>query len=87
VLLAAHAGTIKGVETNAMQFYPDASLPEEAVHPGLYRRRNGRVDLSTLSGPGFGYRLADIGRVLPAPVVILGSMERPRSPRSFSSKE
>ncbi|MDY0091773.1 MAG: hypothetical protein RBT80_03645 [Candidatus Vecturithrix sp.] len=25
VLLAAHAGTIMGVETNAMQFYPDAS--------------------------------------------------------------
>ncbi len=35
VLLAAHAGTIMGVETNSMQFYPDASLPEEAVHPGL----------------------------------------------------
>lgn len=59
VLLAAHAGTIRGVETNAMQFYPDASKAEEAVHPGLYRRRNGRVDLSTLGGPGFGYRMGD----------------------------
>ncbi|MHC4707711.1 MAG: hypothetical protein ACYS8I_11580, partial [Planctomycetota bacterium] len=48
VLLAAHAGTIMGVETNSMQFYPAASAAEEAVHPGLYRRRNGRVDLSTL---------------------------------------
>jgi hypothetical protein len=56
-----------GVETNAMQFYPDASLPEEAVHPGLYRRRAGEVDLSTLGGPGFGYRLADIVRELPDP--------------------
>src|SRR5258708_5192987 len=28
VLLAAHAGTIMGVETNAMQFYPDVSAPE-----------------------------------------------------------
>jgi len=64
-LLAAHAGTIMGVETNAMQFYPDASKPEEAVHPGLYRRRDGCVDLSTLSGPGFGYRLAEIARELP----------------------
>ena len=27
-LLAAHAGTIMGVETNSMQFYPDASLAE-----------------------------------------------------------
>ena len=65
VLLAAHAGTIMGVETNAMQFYPAASAPEEAVHPGLYRRRNGRVDLSTLRGPGFGYRLDEIKRQLP----------------------
>jgi hypothetical protein len=69
VLLAAHAGTIMGVETNAMQFYPDASLPEEAVHPGLYRRRNGAIDLSTVRGPGFGYRLDEIARELPAPVV------------------
>ena len=67
VLLAAQAGTIMGVETNAMQFYPDASLPEEAVHPGLYRRRDGQVDLSTIRGPGFGYRLDEIDRELPAP--------------------
>jgi hypothetical protein len=65
VLLAAHAGTIMGVETNAMQFYPAASAPEEAVHPGLYRRRNGQVDLSTLRGPGFGYRVNEIKRDLP----------------------
>jgi L-alanine-DL-glutamate epimerase-like enolase superfamily enzyme len=65
VLLAAHAGTIMGVETNAMQFYPDASLPEEAVHPGLYRRRAGHVDLSCVRGAGFGYRLAEIERKLP----------------------
>ena len=73
VLLAAHAGTIMGVETNAMQFYPDASSAEEAVHPGLYRRRAGRVDLSTIRGPGFGYRLDEIDRALPAPVALAGS--------------
>jgi hypothetical protein len=55
-----------GVETNAMQFYPDASASEAAVHPGLYRRRNGQVDLSTVSGSGFGYRLGEIQRELPA---------------------
>lgn len=64
-LLAAHAGTIMGVETNAMQFYPAASAAEEAVHPGLYRRRDGQVDLSTIQGPGFGYRLDEIKRQLP----------------------
>ncbi len=66
-LLAAHVGTIMGVETNAMQFYPDASAAEAAVHPGLYRRCHGEVDLSTITGPGFGYRLAEIRRHLPAP--------------------
>ncbi|HOE12971.1 MAG TPA: hypothetical protein PLQ35_17415 [bacterium] len=67
VLLAAHAGTIMGVETNAMQFYPEASAPEAVVHPGLYRRRNGNLDLSSIDGPGFGYRLNEIRRDLPEP--------------------
>ncbi len=65
VLLAAYAGTIMGVETNAMQFYPDISLPEATVHPGIYRRRDGRLDLSTIQGPGFGYRVDEIDRALP----------------------
>jgi L-alanine-DL-glutamate epimerase-like enolase superfamily enzyme len=68
-LLAAHTGTIMGVETNAMQFYPEASVAEAEVHPGLYRRREGSVDLSTIRGPGFGYRLDEIRRELPGPEV------------------
>ena len=64
VRLAAHAGTIMGVESNGMQFYPEASLHEQAVHPGLYQRRNGVLDLSTISGPGFGYRIDEIKREL-----------------------
>ncbi len=68
VLLAAHAGTIMGVETNSMQFYPEASAPEASVHPGLFRRRGGSVDWSTVQGPGFGYRLGEIKRLLPEPV-------------------
>lgn len=67
VLLAAYAGTIMGVESNGMQFYPEASIAEAAVHPGLYRRRNGKLDLSTISGPGFGYRLEEIEDDLPKP--------------------
>lgn len=55
VRLAAHTRTIMGVECNAAQFYPDASTAEARIHPGLYARRNGVVDLSTISGPGFGY--------------------------------
>ena len=68
VQLAAHAGTIMGVETNSMQFYPEASAPEAAVHPGLYQRRNGRVHLSRAETPGFGYRIEEINRALPEPV-------------------
>ncbi len=62
--LAAHVGTIMGVETNGMQFYPKASDVEAKVHPGLYRRRGGQVDLSTLGGSGFGYRVEEIDREL-----------------------
>ena len=66
LLLAAHAGTIMGVETNSMQFYPEASIPEAQVHPGAYQRRNGMVDLSTIQGPGFGHCLSKIKRKSPA---------------------
>lgn len=65
-LLAAHAPTLAGVETNAMQFYPDASAPEAVVHPGLYRRNEGCIDLTTIKGAGFGYRLEEIQRDLGA---------------------
>jgi len=73
VLLAAHAGTIVGVESNGMQFCPEASLTEARVHPGLYRRREGVLDLSTLQGPGFGYRVAEICRKLPGSAARFGS--------------
>jgi L-alanine-DL-glutamate epimerase-like enolase superfamily enzyme len=69
VLLAAHADTIMGVESNAMQFYPDASAPEARVHPGIYQRHQGMLDLSTIDGPGFGYRADEIGRPLPEPII------------------
>ncbi len=68
VLLAAHAGTIMGVETNAMQFYPEASKFEAQFHPGLYERRDGTVDLSSLREPGFGYGPEALARALPEPV-------------------
>ena len=72
VQLAMRTGTIMGVETNSMQFYPEASTAEAKVHPGIYRRRGGQVDLSTLTGPGFGYRLEEIARELPEPAAAFG---------------
>ena len=71
-LLAAHTPTIMGVETNAMQYYPEASVLEAAIHPGLYHRASGSVSLESVTGPGFGYRLAEIGRSLPEPAVLIG---------------
>ncbi|MDR1536283.1 MAG: hypothetical protein LBU64_14545 [Planctomycetota bacterium] len=67
LLLAARVGTIMGVETNGMQFYPEASAPEARIHPGMYRRRNGRVSLASLGKLGFGYRVEEIARELPPP--------------------
>lgn len=67
VQLAAHAGTIMGVECNGMQFYPDISKPEAEVHQGVYQRRKGVLDLSSLGKIGFGYRENEINRDLPQP--------------------
>lgn len=78
--LAAHAGTIAGVETNAMQYYPAASAAEAAVHPGAYRRRQGAVDLHTFQGPGFGMRVEEIRRILPEPEIVAGSIAIDRLP-------
>ena len=50
-----------------------SAAPEAAVHPGLYRGAGGRLDLCTLSGPGFGFRLDEIDRRLPeAETVVAG---------------
>jgi hypothetical protein len=72
VQLAAHAGTIMGLETNGSQFFPAASEPEARIHPGLYRRRNGQVDLSTIGSSGIGYRIGEIHRALPEPAARFG---------------
>jgi hypothetical protein len=81
VSLAAHAGTIQGVETNAMQYYPHASAAEAEFHPGLYTRVDGHVDLSTIRGAGFGYAGAEAARSLPRPIVSYGMNESSAVPR------
>ncbi|MEM9657705.1 MAG: mandelate racemase/muconate lactonizing enzyme family protein [Planctomycetota bacterium] len=80
VQLAAHADTMRGVESNAMQFYPEASSVEAGVHPGLYQRRRGELDLSSVVGPGFGYRLDEIERELPD-ALVLSTGRKPTSSR------
>jgi hypothetical protein len=73
-LLAAHVPTIMGVETNSMQFYPEASAHEAAIHPDLYRRRGGRIRLETIRGTGFGHRMGETERVLPRPTADFGGI-------------
>lgn len=55
ILLAAHIGTIMGVECNAPQFCPQASLEMEKIRPGVYFRSNGTVKTAALRGNGLGY--------------------------------
>ena len=62
VLLGAHAGTIMGVESNGMQFYPEASTLEARAHPRYLQspwRRSPIFPLS-YSGAGFGYQVERI---------------------------
>ncbi|HOK10507.1 MAG TPA: hypothetical protein PLT82_12445 [Candidatus Hydrogenedens sp.] len=75
VQLGAYAGTLMGVESNGMQFYPEASQPEAIVHPGLYERREGYLNLTSLKGNGFCMRVNEIPRELPPPDLVLGDIE------------
>ena len=71
--LASQTGTIMGIETNSMQFYPAASAQEEKIHPGIYKRRDGKVNIKSLDGSGFGYRVEEIKRTLPEPIMVSGN--------------
>lgn len=72
LLLGSRSGSPLGVESNCMQFYPEASREEAAVHPGAFTRRNGELRLDSIRGPGFGYRLEEVGRSLPTPIYQCG---------------
>ncbi|HOQ90230.1 MAG TPA: hypothetical protein PLX03_08845, partial [Candidatus Hydrogenedentes bacterium] len=56
-----------GVESNGMQFYPEASRPEMDMMPGIYRRREGVLRLTGLAGPGLAYSGLEAARPLPEP--------------------
>lgn len=60
--LAARLHPMKGVEANSRQFFPQASGPEAAVHPGIFRVRDGLVSTESLSGHGLGYQIERIDR-------------------------
>ena len=62
--LAARLNPLGGVEANARQFYPDASRPESAVHTGLISPQAGTASTRSIRGPGLGYRVEQIPRMI-----------------------
>jgi hypothetical protein len=65
--MAARLSPMMGVEANSHQFYPAFSEPEAKVHPGIFARRNGILDTSSLQGPGLGFQMDKITRSMPSP--------------------
>ncbi len=59
--LAARTHPILGVEANARQFFPAANEAVGRVHPGLTRIRDGYAYTASMTGPGLGFRMAEIG--------------------------
>jgi len=60
---AGLAGRLRGVnaiEANSCQYFPQANLAAASVHPDVFRRRNGRVCLESVHGPGLGLRWKEI---------------------------
>lgn len=59
--LAARLYPLKGLEANSCQYFPGANQRAAAVHPGIFRRRGGRVCLESVRGPGLGLRWDETG--------------------------
>ncbi|MBC7328019.1 mandelate racemase/muconate lactonizing enzyme family protein [bacterium] len=51
---------LKGLEANSCQYFPKTSVNEARVHPGIFRRINGKLHLESLRGAGFGFRIEEI---------------------------
>ena len=54
--LAGRLHPMMGVEFNSCQYFPAANTSAQAVHPDLFRRKDGQVSLESIQGPGLGYR-------------------------------
>lgn len=61
VSLAAHLRPLKGVETNSRQYFPASNEPLGRVHPGLTKLTDGKLNTTTLGGPGLGYQWDRLG--------------------------
>jgi L-alanine-DL-glutamate epimerase-like enolase superfamily enzyme len=52
--IAARVSGVSGIEANARQYVPSASVEWATRFPALFTVKNGRVDTSGLTGPGLG---------------------------------
>lgn len=60
VALAAHLAPMMGVEANSRQFFPAYNDFMSAVHPGVCRFTDGKIDTTTLRGSGLGYQVSKL---------------------------
>ena len=60
VQLAAYLSDDGELESNGIQYCPEASLIEASVHPGLFTRKDGVLDLSSINGTGYGFRINEM---------------------------
>ncbi|MDA3811312.1 MAG: mandelate racemase/muconate lactonizing enzyme family protein [Spirochaetaceae bacterium] len=70
VQLAAFLSDRRELESNSMQFCPEASIFEQKIHKGVFTRKDGFLDLNSIQGPGYGYRIDEIARPLPKAVTV-----------------
>jgi hypothetical protein len=60
--LAARLRPMMGFEANSRQFFPDASVAEREVHPGIFTVRDGLIRTDSLRGSGLGYQVERMSR-------------------------
>lgn len=65
VALAGHLRNLWAFEANSRQFFAAVNEPEAEVHPGVFKLQDGKIDTSTITGPGIGYQWPEIPRTLP----------------------
>ena len=81
VLLAAHAGTMMGVETNSMQFYPQASAAEAEFIRACFPASMDRSIFRASVGRGLVTTVRSPARELPAPSPVTESRKSLPLPR------
>ena len=58
---SARINTLRGVESNGIQYHsPDSFLKEKKIHPGIMFRKEGKVNTYSIRGYGLGFQIEKI---------------------------